>query len=110
MPANPLAEDAFGDPFDLRALPLPRAAAGYAVQLLDTDRLLDRNSGEFLPVRSGQLAALFATFGDAHAAASRWLGEHGENPAEHRLAIIPAGYDPVRQRHILIYGVLCGNP
>jgi hypothetical protein len=110
MSPRPVAEDAFGDPFDLDSLPLPRAAAGYAVQLLDTDRLLDRHSGNFLPVRSAHLAASFATFGEAHAAASQWLDRHGEDPDEHRLSIVPVGYDPTRQRHVLIYGVLCGQP
>jgi hypothetical protein len=26
------------------------------------------------------------------------------------LAIVPADYDPILQRHVLIYGVLCGQP
>ena len=44
-------ENAFGDPFDLARLPLPRPARGYGVQLLDTDQLLDKQRGEFLPVQ-----------------------------------------------------------
>jgi hypothetical protein len=105
-----LPEDAFGDRFDLDCLPLPRAARGYAVQMLDTDTLLDSGSGEFLPVRSPQLSALFSSFDAAHAAAARWIAGHGIAPDSHALAIVPAGYDDTLQRHVLIYGVLCGQP
>jgi hypothetical protein len=31
-------------------------------------------------------------------------------PDAHRLAIVPVGYDDLLQRHVLIYGVLCGQP
>lgn len=103
-------DDAFGDPFDLSRLPLPRQARGYAVQMLDTDRLLDRQSGEFLPVRSTALDALFPSFVEAHAAATRWAVHHGLGPEAHNLAIVPAGYDDRLERHILIYGVLCAQP
>jgi len=102
--------DAFGDRFNLADLPLPRPARGYAVQMLDTDTLLDRTSGHFLPVRSVELDGLFASFDDAFAAACRWVEAHCSTPEDHRLAIVPAGFDEVRQRHILIYGVLCGQP
>lgn len=105
-----LADDAFGDRFDLKSLPLPRRAAGYAVQRLNTDTLLDRASAEFLPIRSPLLSGLFASFDEAHAAASRWVSAHGLNPDEHGLAIVPANFDPVLQRHVLIYGVLRGQP
>lgn len=103
-------DDAFGDRFNLTNLPLPRAATGYAVQRLDTDTLLDRITGNFLPVRATQLQGLFESFDDAHAAACRWVIGYCATPDEHRLAIIPASYDPVLQRHVLIYGVLCGQP
>ena len=102
--------DAFGDRFALADLPLPRPPRGYAVQMLDTDTLLDRASGEFLPVRSPALDGLFASFDDAHAAACLWVTAHCDDPAEHHLAIVPAGYDSVFERPILIYGVLCGQP
>ena len=102
--------DSFGDRFDLAALPLPRAACGYAVQMLDTDTLLDRRSGIFLPVRSPDLDGLFASFDDAFAAARRWVEANGGGPDDHRLAIVPAGYDALLQRHVLIHGVLCGQP
>ena len=105
-----LPADSFGDPFLLDALPLPRRPAGYAVQRLDTDTLLDRVSGRFLPVRSADLQGLFATFDDAHAAASRWVMRHCPPPSDHHLAIVPAGFDPALNRHVLIYGVLCGQP
>jgi hypothetical protein len=105
-----LPDDAFGDRFDLDRLPLPRAARGYAVQLLDTDTLLDCVSGEFLPVRAPQLSALFPSFDAAHAAAAHWIAAHGKAPDNHALAIVPAGYDDTLQRHVLIYGVLCGQP
>jgi hypothetical protein len=29
---------------------------------------------------------------------------------DHHLAIVPAGFDDILQRHVLIYGVLCGRP
>ena len=102
--------DAFGDRFDLKDLPLPRPPAGYAVQLLDTDQLLDCESGRFIPVRSIGLMALFETFDDAHFAACIWVENYCPEPDEHRLAIVPAGFDPILERPILIYGVLCGQP
>lgn len=110
MMRNNLPADIFGDPFLLEALPLARQAAGYAVQRLDTDTLLDRVSGNFLPVRSAELQGLFATFAEAHAAAGAWVQIHCPQPADHHLAIVPAGFDPVLKRHVLIYGVLCGRP
>ena len=110
MPDTHYPADAFGDPFDLGSLPLPRPACGYGVQLLDTDRLLDTGSGDFLPVRSPDLDAAHASFAAAHAAAARWASRHGMAPDAHRLAIVPVGYDDLLQRHVLIYGVLCGQP
>lgn len=110
MPDTHYPADAFGDPFDLDNLPLARPARGYGVQLLDTDRLLDTASGEFLPVRSPDLHATHATFVEAHAAAARCVSRHGMAPDAHRLAIVPVGYDDLLQRHVLIYGVLCGQP
>lgn len=105
-----LPDDAFGDPFDLANLPLPRLGKGYAIQQLDTDRVLDRESDEFLSVRTVTLRALYPDFESAHTAASNWVTRHLPPTAEHSLAIVPASYDPVRHRHILIYGVLCGRP
>ena len=105
-----LTDDAFGDRFNLADLPLPRTATGYAVQRLDSDTLLDQASGDFLAVRSPQLRGLFASFDDAHAAASRWVVSYCTTPGDHGLAIVPASFDAVLQRHVLIYGVLCGQP
>ncbi|MBS1142366.1 MAG: hypothetical protein H6R13_3819 [Proteobacteria bacterium] len=105
-----LPADAFGDRFDLNTLPLPRPAVGYAVQMLDTDKLLDRQSGDFLSVRATALQPLFESFDAAYADAKQWMEKHSTDPDEHRLAIIPAGYDAILNRHILIYGVLCGQP
>lgn len=110
MLTNHFSDDAFGDRFELSDLPLPRAAAGYAVQRLDTDQLLDRNSGELCPVRTPTLSPLFDSFDEAYSAACHWVISHGENPADHHLAIVPAGYDSIFERHVLIYGVLCGQP
>lgn len=106
----PLPADAFGDRFVLADLPLKRPAVGYAVQMLDTDKLLDRHSGDFLPIRATPLDALFDSFDAAYAAAVRWTRQHCPEPSEHRLAIVPAGYDAAMQRPVLIYGVLCGQP
>ena len=103
-------DDAFGDPFDLAALPLPRAGTGYAVQMLDTDTLLDRRSGRFLPVRDRQLEGLHPTFAAAHAAARQWISANHTTVEAHPLAIVPASYDEAMQRHILIYGVLTTTP
>jgi len=103
-------DDAFGDPFDLHALPLRRPAQGYAVQKLDTDTLLDRHCGNFLPVRASELDALFPDFASAHAAATGWTRQHCQQADDHRLAIVPASFDPLLKRHVLIYGVLCGQP
>lgn len=104
------SDDAFGDPFDLHALPLRRPAQGYAVQMLDTDTLLDRHCGDFLPVRSRQLDALFDDFASAHRAAAAWVRQHCRDADEHRLAIVPASFDTILNRHVLIYGVLCDQP
>lgn len=105
-----LPADAFGDRFALEALPLARAPDGYAVQMLDTDKLLDRLTGAFLPVRSEQLDGLFDSFDAAYAAAHAWVEKHCQYPDDHRLAIVPASFDHVLNRHVLIYGVLCGQP
>ncbi len=110
MPDRILPVDAFGDHFLLEELPLPRAASGYAVQLLDTDQVLDRETGRFLSVRAANLKALFDCFEDAHQAACHWAMAHCTPPMMHKLAIVPAGFDLVLHRHILIYGVLCGQP
>ncbi|MCL2636202.1 MAG: hypothetical protein FWD50_06195 [Betaproteobacteria bacterium] len=110
MPCFDHATDAFGDPFALDNLPLPRPAAGYAVQMLGSDQLLDRHSGDFLPVRSPDLAALFDTFAAARQAAQAWVDRHCQTADEHRLAIVPAAFDSVLERHVLIYGVLEEHP
>lgn len=110
MPCSRLAADTFGDRFALEALPLPRPADGYAVQLLGTDQLLDRVSGRFLPVRSSALTGLFESFDAARAAAEAWVAANCPVPEEHRLAIVPAAFDNILQRHVLIYGVLCDHP
>ena len=78
--------------------------------MLDTDQLIDRLSGGFFSLRSPDLHGLFTTFDEAHAAASAWVAKHCPEPHEHPLAIVPASYDDDLQRHILIYGVLCGRP
>ena len=103
-------ENSFGDRFDLVSLPLARTAVGYAVQVLDTDTLLDRRTRRFLPVRSPGLDALHSSFDDAHRAAADWLDSHGGDPAQHALAIVPVGFDSALSRPILIYGVICGQP
>ena len=105
-----LPPDTFGDRFELDALPLPRPPVGYAVQMLDTDKLLDRQSGDFLSVRSIVLQPLFESFDAAYTAAKQWVEKDGTDPDEHRLAIVPAGYDAILNRLILIYGVLGGQP
>lgn len=110
MPSHPFATTAFGDRFDIERLPLARPSAGYGVQMLDTDLLLDTVTNSFLPVRSPELKGLFASFDAAHQAASTWVNTHCQPPEEHRLAIVPAGYDHALERHILIYGVLCSHP
>lgn len=106
----PLPADAFGDRFELSSLPLPRPPAGYAVQRLDTDQLLDRRSGALLPVRTPGLDALFDSFEGAYEAGCTWVLRHCAAPDEHHLAIVPAGYDAILERPILIYGVLCTRP
>ena len=102
--------DAFGDPFDLARLPLARPGSGYGVQRLDTDTLLDRKSGCFLPVRSPDLDAVFPEFCAAHAAASDWVRIHAIDPRDHNLAIVPVCVDAELRRHVLIYGVLRCDP
>lgn len=110
LPQLICGEDAFGDPFSIADLPLPRAGTGYAVQRLDTDTLLDQLSGEFLPIRDPALSALFDSF-DAARAAARWWQENQSGPIdENPLAIVPAYYDHEMGRHVLVYGVLTQSP
>ena len=103
-------DDFFVDRFDLAHLPLPRAARGYAVQMLDTDTLLDRKTGDFHTIRSPLLDGLFDSFDSAHSAAVCWMSAHPDMTTEHSLAIVPAGFDDELKRHVLIYGVLSGQP
>lgn len=110
LPRLVYGEDAFGDRFSLDDLPLPRAGTGYAVQMLDTDTLLDRTSGKFLPVRDPALAGLFESFDAAHAAARAWVRGHDARIEEHPLAIVPAYFDHEMNRHVLVYGVLTRSP
>lgn len=102
-PDHPLA---FGDPFLLEALPLPRPADGYGVQYLGRDELLDRLTGHFLSIRNPQLQGLFPSFEAARAAARTWRTAQPPGTTPPALAIVPAAWDPVSERHILIYGVL----
>lgn len=110
MANNNFPDDFFGDRFDLAGLTLPREARGYAVQMLDTDTLLDRNTGHFHSIRSPHLDGLFDSFDAAHSAAACWIVSHADKPMEHQLAIVPASFDDDLNRHVLIYGVLCGQP
>ncbi|MCL2524070.1 MAG: hypothetical protein FWF20_04690 [Betaproteobacteria bacterium] len=110
MPRFDHAADAFGDPFSIDDLMLPRPATGYAVQMLGSDQLLDRHSGDFLPVRAPGLAALFDSFAAARQAAASWVDRHCQRADEHRLAIVPASFDSLLERHVLICGVLEEQP
>lgn len=105
-----VAADAFGDRFDLSRLPLARPGTGYAVQKLDTDMLLDRRTGDFLPVRDAALDGLFESFDDAFAAAAEWICQQGVSPEDIPLAVVPAFRDHRLGRHVLIYGVLNRSP
>lgn len=78
--------------------------------MLDTDTVLDRDSNTFLPIRSPALRGLFPSFDEAYSAARNWAEGNCPDPQAHRLAIVPAGFDAVLNRHVLIYGVLCGQP
>lgn len=102
-PDHPLA---FGDPFRLEDLALPRPADGYGVQYLGRDQLLDQLTGQFLPIRNPTLRGLFPSFEAAREAARTWRSRQSGSEAAPPLAIIPAAFDPVSDRHILIYGVL----
>ncbi|MDR2164417.1 MAG: hypothetical protein LBO79_02050 [Zoogloeaceae bacterium] len=95
----------FGDVFRLEDLSLPRPADGYAVQRLGHDEILDRATGVFLPVRHPRLEGLFACFARARAAAEAWQARQ-EPTVRDALAIVPAAFDPVFMRHVLIHGVL----
>lgn len=110
MDSTPLAADVFGDRFTLAELSLPREATGYAVQLLDTDQILDKQSGQLMSIRSATLNGLYESFDAAYMAAAEWLQRAGTTPEEHALAIVPAGFDAEMNRHILIYGVLRTQP
>lgn len=110
LPSLVHGEDAFGDRFCVDRLPLPRAGAGYAVQMLDTDTLLDRASGNFLPVRNPALDGLFESFDQARTAARAWLRERNATLDRYPLAVVPALYDQTMDRHVLVYGVLTPAP
>lgn len=110
MHEETFSPEAFGDRFNLATLPLRRPADGYAVQMLNTDTILDRYTGIFLPVRTNALRGLFETFDAAYEAARNWTTRNRIAPDEHCLAIVPAAYDHTLQRHILIHGVLCTHP
>ena len=113
LPHLALGDDAFGDPFAVAELPLPRpgTGTGYAVQLLDTDTLLDRRSGRFLGVRDPHLEALFDSFSEARDAAKAWLKTSWQpDGREIPLAVVPAYFDDLMGRHVLIYGVLTRTP
>jgi hypothetical protein len=98
---------AFGDPFRLEDLLLPRPAEGYAVQYLGRDWLLDQATATFLPMRHPRLQGLFPSFAAARQAALGWLqSRDGTSSSAPPLAIVPAALDPILERHILIYGVL----
>lgn len=105
-----LSTNGFGDPYDLADLPLPRPAIGYGVQKLDTDQLLDRETGTFASVRDQSIAPTFANFDAAARAAQNWSEQNLDDPMQHTLAIVPLGYDANLERHILIYGVLRAHP
>jgi hypothetical protein len=106
LPCNQMSHALPIDPFRLETLPLPRPAEGYAVQFLGRDHLLDRKTLTFLPVRDPNLSALFPDFSAACEAALRWQKQQEISPEEPVFAIVPAAFDPVFLRHILIYGVL----
>jgi hypothetical protein len=110
MTAIALDTDSFGDRFTLSELSLPRQAHGYALQKLDTDQLFDQLTGNFLPIRTPALKALFPSFDSAHEAASAWVCKHCQNLDDHRIAIVPASFGGTLKRHVLIYGVLCSQP
>lgn len=103
-PDHPLA---FGDPFRLEELALPRPAEGYGVQYLGRDQLLDQGTGRFLPIRNPALRGLFPSFEAAREAARAWRNSPAaQEEAAPPLAIVPAAFDPISERHILIYGIL----
>lgn len=78
--------------------------------MLGTDTLLDRLTDNFLPVRSRCAAGALRTFREAFSAAQFWVENHCEIFDEHRLAIVPANFDKLLERHVLIYGVLNEHP
>lgn len=102
-PDHPLA---FGDPFLLEALPLPRPADGYGVQFLGRDELLDRQRGVFLSIRNPDLQGIFPSFEAARTAARTWWTAQPSGDSLPALAIVPVARDAILARHILIYGVL----
>ena len=110
LPRFVWGHDAFGDPFDLNQLPLPRAGTGYAVQQLGSDTLLDRQKKTFLPVRNPDLDALFERFDLAFEAAREWLSAQNVGIEDVPLAIVPAFHNAELQRHVLVHGVLPLTP
>jgi hypothetical protein len=91
-----------GTPFELQQLILPRKASGYAVQWLGTDRILDRNSTKFSPIREAGISNIFSHFSEATKAGQQWLSTHPETP----IAIVPVTFDDLFERWVLILGVI----
>jgi hypothetical protein len=77
----------------LSKLPLPRAPAGYAVQRLDTDQVLDRRAANNF-CRCAARTWMHCSQLRRSPCRSLPLGNGNcDDPAEHHLAIVPAGYD-----------------
>jgi hypothetical protein len=91
-----------GTPFQLDQLILPRQASAYAVQWLGTDRILDRNTIAFSPIREAGISHVFREFSEATIAGQEWLNIHPETP----IAIVPVTFDDLFERWVLILGVI----
>lgn len=100
---------AFGDPFALHELDLPRQAVGYGLQQLGSDQVLDRNTGNLRSIRTPKLHPVFSSFSEAYTAGKTWVKNNHEI-SDIQLAIVPLGFDPELERHVLIYGVLQADP
>jgi hypothetical protein len=101
----------FGDCFPRRPAVAASTGSGYAVQMLDTDTLLDRITRAIFcrsvrRIAPGACSTALTMPAPRRLPGLKPLPAAGGTSAGHR----PAGFDDFLQRHVLIYGVLCGQP
>lgn len=101
----------FGDYFDIHNLYINkfRKARFYAVQWLNEDLILNSQVNQFFPLRNKQSNlqnSLFINFNQAYNAAKKYCLENSIIAKQSNLIIVPASYDFIFERIILLYGII----